>query len=137
MQIKKRLRHTAVVPRTSARYRHVLFRRPPLAEGCARSDMGEHRTLETCALIVPAAVELPLPLAASGFYQTTLLPPLHPSLQILAHQPKRAARMNRNKSAKLSVADACNTIMEPPSPLVRCCCPRASPVRSANSERDQ
>ena len=135
----KRLRHTAVVPRTSARYRHVLFRRPPLAEGCARSDMGEHRSLETCALIVPAAVELPLPRAATGFFQTTLHPlHLHPSsLQILAHQPKRAARMNRNKSAKLSVADACNTIMEPPSPLVRCCCPRASPVRSANSERDQ
>lgn len=57
----KRLRHTAVVPRTSARYRHVLFRRPPLAEGCARSDMGEHQRLETCALIVPAAVELPPP----------------------------------------------------------------------------
>ena len=37
--------------------------------------MGEHQRLETCALIVPAAVELPPPPAASGFYNLTP-PPL-------------------------------------------------------------
>ena len=46
-------------------------------------------------------------------------PPCAARSQILAHQPSRAARLNRDKSAKLSVANACNIIMKPPSPLVR------------------
>ena len=46
-------------------------------------------------------------------------PPCAARSQILAHQPSRAARLNRDKSTKISVANACNIIMKPPSPLVR------------------
>lgn len=39
--------------------------------------------------------------------------------QLLANQPEKADRMTRNKTNNISVRDSCETIMNPPSPLVR------------------
>lgn len=55
--------------------------------------------------------------------------------QILAHQPTRAKALTRNKSAQLSVATACNTIMKPPSPLVRGPLPHSPSPAPALSSR--
>lgn len=107
---------------------HVLLRGPSIAQGRARSDMGKPNP-RSIRLARPFASRAPsshlsrfLP-RRSGGNRTRLTSPSplpHPARsQILAHQPNRANKLNRHKSASLSVSDACNIIMKPPSPLVR------------------
>ena len=120
----------------------VLQHRSPLAEGRARADMGASvvracphsrlhalRTLASRTLLLSplkrVSKESSFRSRSYEIFQSprrSLVPSL-PSLpryaQILAHQPTRAKALTRHKSAQLSVATACNTIMKPPSPLVR------------------